>query len=528
MSILIKKLQDYMNEGIVKDRTVLDILDTGRKKYADRVALVDAEKKVTYKELWERAVSVARIFRDNGIECGNHVILWFNNRIEYFDCLFGLMMVGAVPVLLLPTHRKKELYIITGFGECKAIVTYGKELGFDYLGAAIDYVDEVDKNVKIFSYEASDRAVSLNRESTVSDFKTADISGNDTALFLLSGGTTDIPKMIPKKHAAYYYNTEYCAKRCGTGEDSVYLAVLSVSHDYPLSCPGVLGTMLYGGKSVLSMTASFDEISNWVRKERTTFTQIAPAVLSMWLTCMEWEEKVDFSSMRYIQVGAAKLERELAEKTENELGVKILQGYGLGEGITCFTGINDDREISWTTQGTPISEYDEIRIVDENNEEVPNGVAGELTERGPYTFEGYFKADKRNKEVFTEDGFFRTGDKALITPDGRVQILGRIREQINRAGENIIPSEIEEYLKKCKGVYNAAVFGLPDPELGEKICAVLTAEKQKELTELCRELSAQGLAPFKLPDVLYYTDEMPLINVGKIDKKKLKEKLELL
>ena len=297
MSILIKKLQDYMNEGIVKDRTVLDILDTGRKKYADRVALVDAEKKVTYKELWERAVSVARIFRDNGIECGNHVILWFNNRIEYFDCLFGLMMVGAVPVLLLPTHRKKELYIITGFGECKAIVTYGKELGFDYLGAAIDYVDEVDKNVKIFSYEASDRAVSLNRESTVSDFKTADISGNDTALFLLSGGTTDIPKMIPKKHAAYYYNAEYCAKRCGTGEDSVYLAVLSVSHDYPLSCPGVLGTMLYGGKSVLSMTASFDEISNWVRKERTTFTQIAPAVLSMWLTCMEWEEKVDFCAI---------------------------------------------------------------------------------------------------------------------------------------------------------------------------------------------------------------------------------------
>jgi len=245
----------------------------------------------------------------------------------------------------------------------------------------------------------------------------------------------------------------------------------------------------------------------------------------MWIACMEWEEDVDFSSMKYIQVGAAKLEKDLAEKAEKLMGIKIIQGYGLGEGITCFTNPDDDRDIAWSTQGTPISEYDEVRIVDEYGNEVPVGEAGELTERGPYTFEGYYNDDKRNSELFTEDGYFKTGDKALITREGRIIILGRVREQINRAGENVVPSEIEEYLKKCEGVEDAAVFGVADEDLGERICAVIVSSKQKSLQEVCVQLSEQGLAPYKLPDELHYIESMPLINVGKIDKRKLKEQI---
>ena len=521
----IKRVGEYIAEGIVEDKNLLDILDDARKKYPSKTALVDIGGRITYGELWEKAKAVANVFSKNGIKKHDHVISWFNNRIEYFESLFGLFMVGAVPILLLPTHRKKELFTIAEFGQAKAIVTYGIDLGFDYLEVAKEYIKEKDSEVKLFAFQQSKGVICLNDAEVAENYEPASIRGEEIALFLLSGGTTSVPKLIPRTHAAYYYNAKYSAKRCDTNENSVYLAALSVSHDYPLCAPGVFGTMLHGGKSVLSMTASFDEINGYIKDEKATFTQIAPTVLSMWIACMEWEEDVDFSSMKYIQVGAAKLEKDLAEKAEKLMGIKILQGYGLGEGITCFTSPDDDRDIAWNTQGTPISEYDEVRIVDEYGNEVPVGKAGELTERGPYTFEGYYNDDKRNSELFTEDGYFKTGDKALITSEGRIIILGRVREQINRAGENVVPSEIEEYLKKCEGVEDAAVFGVADEDLGERICAVIVSSKQKSLQEVCAQLSEQGLAPYKLPDELHYIDSMPLINVGKIDKRKLKEQI---
>ncbi len=520
----IKKLSEYINEGIVEDKTLLDILAHAKDKYADKTALVDFEKRITYKELWDEASRCAVIFSENGLKKGDHVTLWFNNRIEYFECLFGLFMTGVVPVLLLPTHRKNELFTITRFGECKAIITYGKDLGYDYLDTALSYAHEFDEEIKVFSFEDNEDSISMNTD-TGKRFEPVDIKGDDVALFLLSGGTTGVPKLIPKKHAAYYYNAKYCNYRCNTGEDTVNLSTMSTSHDFPLCGPGVLGTMMYGGKNVISMTPSFDEINEYIKNEKVTITQVAPAIISMWIDCLEWEDDTDFSSMKYVEIGAAKLERELAQKIEDSFGVKIIQGYGLGEGITCFTNYYDDSEVAWESQGTPVSEYDEIKIVDENGNEVPDGEAGELIERGPYTFEGYYNAPERNKEAFTEDGFLKTGDKAVILPGGRIKILGRVREQINRAGENVIPSEIEEYLKRLPGVHNAAVFGLKDDDLGERICAVLVADEEKELKNICIELSGQGLAPYKLPDELHYVKDMPLINVGKIDKRALKEQI---
>ncbi len=521
----IKRISEYISEGIVEDKNLLDILDDAREKYPAQIALVDTDSRITYETLWRKAKAVANVFSINGIKKGDHVVSWFNNRIEYFESLFGLFMIGAVPILLLPTHRKKELFTIAEFGEAKAIVTYGADLGFDYLKVAKEYVKDKDNDVKLFAFRQSEGVICLSEAEDAPYFKPTIINGEDTALFLLSGGTTSIPKLIPRTHAAYYYNAKCCANRCDTNRTSVYLAALSVSHDYPLCAPGVFGTMLHGGKTVLSMTASFDEISGYIKDERVTFTQIAPIVLSMWINCMELGEEADLSSMKYIQIGAAKLEEELAKKAEELMGIKIIQGYGLGEGITCFTSPDDDKNIAWNTQGTPVSEYDEVRIVDEDGNDVQMGGVGELIECGPYTFEGYYNDEKRNSELFTEDGYFKTGDKAMITSEGRIKILGRIREQINRAGENVIPSEIEEYLKKCEGVEDAAVFGMEDEYLGERICAVLVSSNQKTLQDICFELSTQGLAPYKLPDELHYVESMPLINVGKIDKRKLREQI---
>ena len=520
-------LEEYIQKGIVEEKTLLDLLREGNEQVPQKTALIDPYRRVRYAELMHEALQCAAVFQENGLVEGDHMLLLMNNRIEFFSCLFGMMFLGVRPVLMLPSHRRKEIETIFEFSDAKGIVTYGNELGFDYVQTALEVTAE---HGRVFAYEKREGVNYLPELlGHASEPILAEVKGQDIALFLLSGGTTGIPKMIPKRHSAYVYNAIYSAKRCVTDETSVYLAALSVAHDYPLSCPGVLGTMARKGTSVLSMTASFDEVAMHIAQEHVTFTQIAPSLAAMWLECMEWEEDVDVSTLQYIEIGAAKLEWDLAERLENAFGAKIIQGYGLGEGITCFTSIDDTREVAWTCQGKPISEYDEIKIVDEIGKEVPQGEAGELIEKGPYTFEGYYHAEELNRQLFSEDGFFHTGDKAILTDEGNIRVIGRVREQINRAGENVIPSEVEAYLKGCEEISDAAVFGIADAELGEKVCAVLIA-KGEELTllQVCEKLSEAGMAAYKLPDVIYYVDHFPLINVGKVDKKKLKQDLNII
>lgn len=519
-------LEEYIEKGIVEPFTMTQVLDLCADKYQDKTAFVDHDRRISYRQLQTLSRHMAGFFEKEGIQKNDNVIIWMNNRIQFFLALYGLQYAGARPVLLLPSHREKELEVIGSFCDVKAVITYGNELGYDYTKSAVTLM--ADRNVKVFSFEKREEAryIDIHKIETYKK-EIKDVNApTDVALFLLSGGTTGTPKVIPKKHAAYLYNAKYSAKRCNITEDSVYLAVLSVAHDYPLCSPGVIGTLINGGKCVLSMTAGFDEVADWIKEERVTFTQLAPTLASVWMECMDWEEDVDFSSLTYLLVGASKLEYELAEKIEGKLGVEIIQGYGLGEGITCFTTPGENRNIAWTCQGKPVSEYDEVKIVDSSGKEVEQLQEGELLEKGPYTFEGYYHAEELNMKSFTKEGFFRTGDRAMITREGNISILGRVREQINRAGENIIPSEIENYLQKIPEIKDAAVIGLPDEEVGEKICAVIIAnEKKIETNELRKGLSEMGLAAFKLPDCFYYVEKFPLINVGKVNKQLLKENI---
>nr|MCR5083845.1 AMP-binding protein [Parasporobacterium sp.] len=321
-------------------------------------------------------------------------------------------------------------------------------------------------------------------------------------------------------------NALLSAERCLVTKDSVYLAVLSTSHDYPLCQPGILGTLLKGGKCVLAKTASAEEAFAYIKKENVTFTQVVPVIAGIWVDAAK-DENINDIKLDYVQVGAAKLEWELAKKIEECFCTRIIQGYGLGEGITCFTSPTDEKETAWKTMGKPISEADEIKIIDESGKEAEPGEAGELWEKGPYTFFGYYKAPERNKDLFSKDGYLKTGDKAMIDEEDNVVILGRVKEQINRAGENIIPEEIESFITKWEYSTKVSVIGVEDEQLGEATCAVMEEGKEKKsLEELCEFLSTLKIARFKYPDHLVYVDKIPYINVGKVDKKKLKKMVQ--
>jgi len=522
-----KIVDDYSDRGLIEIKTFGEALREWCETYTNRIALIEEGRSISYTQLWKETCGLAELFKKKGLIYKDNVMVQLPNSINFVKVIMALMMIGARPVLMLPTHKEYELEAIAKLAEPVAIVTAISVLGINYVEMAEKTKKKVGSIKRVFTDGIYSGATDINNVIPVEDISSAaDIMPDayDISLFLLSGGTTGIPKLIPKIHAAYLCNAIESAKRCGVTADSVYLAALSVSHDYPLCCPGVIGTMAFGGASVLCKTASLEEVLPWIEKAKVTFTSVVPVVANMWNEVMEWCDPVDLSSLKYILIGAAKFETSSAKKLEENFQCKIIQGYGLGEGVTCFTCPNDPTDVSWNTQGTPISTGDILRIIDEAGNEVSAGESGELIETGPYTFFGYYRAPDLNEVLFTKDGFFVTGDKAMKTPEGNLIILGRVREQINRAGENIVPEEIESLIKKSEYIIEVAVIGISDMELGERTCAVAVKNK-KELTlaELRKFLSEIGIAPFKLPDQLIYVEQLPYKNVGKVDKKTLKK-----
>ncbi|MGM7636983.1 (2,3-dihydroxybenzoyl)adenylate synthase [Bacillus sp. Hm123] len=525
--MITKFLEHYEKAGYLESLSLADELKNWATTYKGKVALVDQTGSLTYEELYRSSNFLGQGLLARGIKKGDNVLVQLPNNIYFVKVCFALFIIGARPILLLPTHREKDIKNVAKLTEPVAMVIPSSFHGYDYQAMARKVAMEQQSITLIITDESNEEFISLRdieRQSYTQNSYLMEhqSSYQDIALFLLSGGTTGTPKVIPKLHAAYLYNAKAAAEHCQVTENSTYLAVLSIAHDYPLCSPGVLGTLSKGGKVVLSSTSTFDEVLDWIEKERVTFTSIVPVIANLWVESLVLEEQADVSSVDYILLGAAKLEKQLALQLIKQFQCQLIQGYGLGEGITCFTSPNDDINTIISCQGRPISKGDQIKIVDENGDEVTQGEPGELIQKGPYTFLGYYKSPEINKISFTTDGFFKTGDKARITDERNIQILGRVREQINRAGENVIPSEVESYILEHEEIIDASVAGVADKELGERICAfVVKKDREVSLTELCKFMMENGVANYKLPDQLVYVEAIPYINVGKSDKKKL-------
>ncbi|MGC4019656.1 MAG: AMP-binding protein [Muricomes sp.] len=494
------------------------------KKYGDKVAVIDAEAEITYRELDHRASILAGAFLDSGIRQNDKVVVQLPNRISFVITFFALARAGAVPILALPAHREAELEGIINLAEPAAYIVAEKYMGYDYLPLAEKLKNKFDclRTVVVDGEHGGDCLLS-DMEGTVDNFPEVDCY--EPGVLLLSGGTTGIPKLIPRTHTDYIYNARMSSARCRLNDHTVYLAALPVAHNFPLCCPGLLGTLDVGGTVILSPTTSPDDILSMISEEKVTVTGLVPAMVTMCMEMLQWDDDYDISSLKVLQVGGAMLEDSLADKIIAEWPCKLMQVFGTAEGLLCTTSLDDDNTIVARCQGTPVSPEDEVKIVDESDEEVTDGTYGELLSRGPYTIDGYYKAEEANQVSFTEDGFYRTGDKAMWTREGKIRMGGRIKEQINRAGEKIMPAEIEAYLCKHPNIKEAAVVGVPDEVMGNRICTFLMSADGNciELAEIHQYLQGLGVASYKFPDQIENIHIWPLTSVGKIDKKELQK-----
>lgn len=518
----------YRQEGYWQRQTFGGLLQQQAQQQGQRTALVDGDRTWSYAELDLQANRLAAGFRELGIQAGDRVVVQLPNCLEFFAVFFTLSRLGALPVLALPAHRQTEIQSFLAQTEAVAYVACDRTWNFDYRCLARTLKAENDNLQHVIIVGDAQEFTPLEQLSR-EPIALPEIDAENVAFFQLSGGSTGVPKLIPRTHADYLYSVRRSAEICHLTAESVYLVALPASHNFPLSSPGSLGTLSVGGKVVLARHPNPDDAFRLIEREAVTLTALVPPLLPIWLDALATRQR-DLSSLQLIQVGGSKLSPEIARRIAPSFGCRLQQVFGMGEGLVCYTRLDDDEETILNTQGRPMSPADEIRIVDDADRPVSPGEVGHLLTRGPYTIRGYYRAPEHNRKAFTPDGFYRTGDLVRLTPSGNLVVEGRAKEQINRAGEKVSAEEVEDHLLAYPGIHNAAVVAMPDDFLGEGICAFLVAKSpgsshQAEVMKIKAFLRDRGLASYKIPDRFEWVMALPQTGAGKVDKKVLRQKV---
>lgn len=491
----------------------------------DAIAVVDGERRWTYGALHRRAEAHAAGFLKLGLKPRERVLVQLGNVAEFFSVVFGLFRADLVPVYALPAHRLTEVAHLARRAEARAYVAGASYDGFDYRPLARALKAEVPDIAHVVI--AGDAAEFTALEACVAapEGLPDDPDPSSVAFLQISGGSTGLPKLIPRTHDDYIYSFRASNEICGVTADSVLLVALPAAHNFPMSSPGHMGALHAGATVVLSPAPSPDIAFPLIEKERVTITGLVPPLALLWLKAAD-QTTCDLSSLGVLLVGGAKLTPEVARRIAPTLGCRLQQVFGMAEGLVNYTRLDDPEEIVTTTQGRPISPDDEVRVVDDDGNPVPDGIAGHLQARGPYTIRAYHDEPEVNARAFTPDGFYRTGDIVRRLPGGYLEVQGRAGDHINRAGEKVSAEEVEDHLLAHPDVFDAAMVSIPDPALGERSCAFVIprgiAPKAATLKAFIRQ---RGVAAFKVPDQIVFVDAFDTTAAGKVSRKDLRARL---
>jgi mycobactin salicyl-AMP ligase len=517
----------YRAAGYWAGRTLDTVLTDAAQRWPDRIAVLDAVGAgvLSYAALDEQANRAAAGLRGLGIAPSDRVLLQLPNSCQFAVALFGLLRAGAIPVMCLPGHRAAELAHFAAVSQATGLLIADTANGFDYRAMARELVTDhpalrhviVDGDPGPF-VAWSQLCGSVTLEAPAGPPAPVADPGSP-ALLLVSGGTTGAPKLIPRTHDDYFFNATASAEVCRLSADDVYLVVLSAGHNFPLACPGLLGAMTVGATTVFGTDPSPEATFAAIARHGVTVTALVPALAKLWAQACDWEP-VTPTSLRLLQVGGAKLEPEDARLVRAALTPGLQQVFGMAEGLLNYTRLDDPPELVDHTQGRPLCADDELRIVDAAGNPVAPGEEGELLVRGPYTLNGYFRAERDNERCFDPDGFYRSGDLVRRRDDGYLVVTGRVKDVICRGGETIAAADLEGQLLSHSAILSAAAVPLPDPYLGEKICAAVVFDGPPvTLAELNAYLDERGVAAHARPDMLVAMATLPITPIGKIDKR---------
>lgn len=523
-------VRTYVREGYWRGEPLGSMIARRARTWADRLCLVDGDTRITYGELMARADGLAGSLVELGIRPGDRVAVQLPNCWQHVVLTIACLRLGSPPVWVNPRYGVRELAAVLARSGARAVAVADRSRQDDPQETARGAARACGtlEHVLVTGARVNAENVPLDElcgpEARRSGGAPTDLSPPDPrsiAVLKLSGGTTGaLPKIVPRTHDDLAYMITRAGELCGFGPRTIYLAVLPLAHGFVNTGPGVLGTLLAGGRVVLSPSPSPEVALDLVAQEGVTVTSVVPAILNRWLEYQSSPAAVDTRSLELLQVGAARLEPSVARRVHPVLGCSLQQVFGMSEGLLCLTRIDDPEDVVLHTQGRPISPGDEIKVVDPSGEPVPTGTPGALLTRGPYTPRGYYRSPELDARHYTTDGWYRTGDLVRMAPDGNLTVVGREKDVINRNGEKINAEEVEELALAIEGVQEAAAVAAPDTDTGERVClfVVTRPDVALGLKQVRQDMVNLGLTRFKLPTQLIVVDGLPRTELGKIDK----------
>lgn len=527
----------YREKGYWIGQNLSDFLQQAAEQYPENIAIFDAEKTISYQKLNQLVSFCATHLYQHGLRTGDKAVVQMPNCYQFYVVFFALIRLGVLPIMSLPAHRHAELNSF--FQQTQAQAYFCADFGaqkFDYreLTRKCQLAHPNLKHVFVLGDAAEFSSLAnLCYETEILEQAITPSSADQVAFLQLSGGSTGVPKLIPRTHDDYLYSVRQSAKICRLEQDSRLLMVLPAAHNFSMSSAGALGIFYAGGAVVLGSDPSPEAAFKLIRQHTVTDACLVPALVRPWMDKASKDQDNILSTLRCLQVGGARLPDTVATRLIHEFQVKLQQVFGMAEGLVNYTHFDMSSEQIIHTQGLKISDADEILVLDEHDQPIVMGEIGHLLTRGPYTIRGYYKATEHNIRSFTPDGFYRTGDLVRIREDGCIVVEGRSKEQINRGGEKIATEEVEQALVTHPQVHLAALVAMSDEMLGEKSCAFIAWQAQdndpsaiRRGMQLRQYLKDYGLAMYKIPDRIEFIEQFPYTAFGKIDKKVLRQHVQ--
>lgn len=515
----------YRAAGHWRGETFPAFLRERAEQYADDIAVVAGDVRLSYAQLWHEAGRIGAGLLGQGLQPGDRVLVQLGNTAGFITTVCGLFRAGLVPVYVLPAHRLTELVHFARKAEASAYITTDVHEGFDHRGLARALQAEVPAVAHVMIDGEAEGFIALDALQGDRSQLPSDPDPQSVAFLQISGGSTGLSKLIPRTHDDYIYSFRASNTICGIDRDSVYLVALPAAHNFPMSSPGFFGALYAGARVVLSPGPGPDAAFPLIARERVTCCGLVPPLALLWAQAAA-SSAHDLSSLQVLQVGGAKLVPEAARRVIDGLGCTLQQVFGMAEGLVNYTRLDDPEELIVACQGRPISPDDEVRVVDDHDQPVAEGEVGHLLTRGPYTIGAYHNDEVANARAFTDDGFYRTGDRVQQLPGGYLVVQGRAGDHINRAGEKISAEEIEDHLLAHPAVFDAAVVSIPDDYLGERSCAFVIQQGEPiKGPALKAWMRGRGLAAFKVPDQVVFVDSFDTTAVGKISRRELRAQL---
>jgi 2,3-dihydroxybenzoate-AMP ligase len=528
------ELDRYLGEGVLGYETLVDGFRSIVEQYPEHVALLGPDLRITYRELDARSTRLAGAFLKQGLQPLDPVVFQLRDSEQLVIAFFACLKAGLIPICTLAAHREREIGYLANLAEAKLHIVQGDDPKFDSIGFARKMQAATPSLRLIMQVRGAAEQGVLHQDALVDGIDLAEaeallqgvaLDPFQVAVYQLSGGTTGVPKIIPRFHNEYLYNMRAVAQWLDYRADDVLFMPQPMVHNLNMGC--CFGPFLMtGGTVTVTPDLQPETLISLIATTKPTWLMLGGPIIARLESAIQ-DGRVDLANARGVLVANS------AAKLQKLLGVRTHNVFGITEGVIMFGHKQDSAEAHDTTNGRPVSVWDDIRIlVPGTEQDAKPGEIGEPAFKGPYTIHGYFRAEERNRETFTRDGYYRSGDLMYTKViDGKTYYVfcGRLKDLVSRGGEKINCEEVELAIAGHPAVAAVAAVGYPCPVFDERLCAALVLRDgfaAPSVAELGAYLEDYGLAKFKWPERIEVLEVFPLTASGKLSKEKLREQVK--